>query len=291
VCKRSLILLLFERDFPLRPTSEVAKESLSVMLKKLVLVFFCAAYALCLNLSHFSYQSFTAAAQALPPLNYDIVYVRALRAGDNQVNYLPEALTPLLPEPGADLMLLHPNGSEEVLFAAGANGAVMDPSISFDGRSVVFAYFPNVKNSNSQRRADYSGIQLSREGADIYRIDLPTRKVTRLTQQEFSPNTGNGAIYDCSKQFQSNCPEVGVFNTGPAFLPDGRVVYTSTRDNYIPNKPSSHRAAHDAALGNGWRRQESTHDWAFQSGFSYASVCVEGRAHCVFDLGKYGCAR
>jgi uncharacterized protein (TIGR03437 family) len=210
------------------------------MLKKLVLVFFCAAYALCLNLSHFSYQSFTAAAQALPPLNYDIVYVRALRAGDNQVNYLPEALTPLLPEPGADLMLLHPNGSEEVLFAAGANGAVMDPSISFDGRSVVFAYFPNVKNSNSQRRADYSGIQLSREGADIYRIDLPTRKVTRLTQQEFSPNTGNGAIYDCSKQFQSNCPEVGVFNTGPAFLPDGRVVYTSTRDNYIPNKPKVH---------------------------------------------------
>lgn len=210
------------------------------MLKKSLLVFFCAAYVLFFLPYSFSPRSFTTSAQSLSPVNYDIVYVRALRSGDNQVNYLPEALTPLLPEPGADLMLLHADGSEEVLFAAGANGAVMDPSISFDARSVIFAYFPNVRNSNSQRRADYSGIQLSREGADIYRIDLPTRKVTRLTHQEFSPNTGNGAIYDCSKQYQSNCPEVGVFNTGPAFLPDGRVVYTSTRDNYIPNKPKVH---------------------------------------------------
>lgn len=210
------------------------------MLKKLLFVGFCAATVLVWFPAHFLPRSFTTSAQALPPVNYDIVYVRALRSGDNQVNYLPEALTPLLPEPGADLMLLHPNGSEEVLFAAGANGAVMDPSISFDARSVVFAYFPNVRNSNSQRRADYSGIQLSREGADIYRLDLLTRRVTRLTQQEFSPNTGNGAIYDCSKQFQSNCPEVGTFNTGPSFLPDGRIVYTSTRDNYIPNKPKVH---------------------------------------------------
>ncbi len=210
------------------------------MLKKLFLVFFCAANALFFLPASFPQTAFTTSAQALPPVNYDIVYVRALRSGDNQINYLPEALTPLLPEPGADLMLLHPNGTEEVLFAAGANGAVMDPSLSFDGRSVIFAYFPNVRNSNSQRRADYSAIQLSRDGADIYRIDLLTRKTTRLTNQEFSPNTGNGAIYDCSKQFQSNCPEVGVFNTGPAFLPDGRVVYTSTRDNYIPNKPKVH---------------------------------------------------
>ncbi|MBS1812226.1 MAG: PD40 domain-containing protein [Acidobacteria bacterium] len=210
------------------------------MLKKSLLVFFCAIYAFFLIPSYLPQQSFTTAAQSLPPVNYDIVYVRAIRSGDNQINFLPEALTPLLPEPGADLMLLHPDGSEEVIFAAGANGAVMDPYISYDGRSVTFAYFPNLKNSNSQRRADYNSRELSREGADIYRIDLPTRKVTRLTHQESSPNTGNGAIYDCSKQFQSNCPEVGVFNTGPAFLPDGRIVYTSTRDNYIPNKPKVH---------------------------------------------------
>ncbi len=210
------------------------------MLKKIILLAFCLSIIGYLCASFVPSSSFRVAAQSLPPVNYDIVYVRALRSGDNQINFLPEALTPLLPEPGADLMLLHPNGSEEVLFAAGVNGAVMDPYISYDARSVVFTFFPNVKNSNSQRRADYNLRELSREGADIYRIDLVTRKATRLTFQESTPNTGNGAIYDCSRQFQTNCPEVGVFNTGPAFLPDGRIVFTSTRDNYIPNKPKVH---------------------------------------------------
>ena len=82
-------------------------------------------------------------AQALTPLNYDIVYVRAPRYGDNNNTIWPEVTTPLLPDPGADLMLLHPNGSEEVLFAAGANGAVVDPYVAYDAKSVLFAYYPS----------------------------------------------------------------------------------------------------------------------------------------------------
>jgi uncharacterized protein (TIGR03437 family) len=173
------------------------------------------------------------AAQALPPLNYDIVYVRAPRYGDNTNTIWPEATTPLLPEPGSDLMLLHPNGSEDVLFAAGANGAVIDPYVSYDAKSVLFSYFPNVRNENEQRAGRNRG--LSRDGADIYRIELTTRRVTRLTTQELTPNTGNGANFDCTRS-QTNCPQIGVFNTGPAFLPDGRIVFTSTRDNFVPNK-------------------------------------------------------
>jgi uncharacterized protein (TIGR03437 family) len=172
-------------------------------------------------------------AQALPPLNYDIVYVRAPRFGDNTNTLWPEVTTPLLPEPNADLMLLHPNGSEEVLFTAGANGAVVDPYVSYDAKSVLFAYYPNVRNVNTQRAGRDRG--LSREGADIYRIELASRKVTRLTHQEFTPNTGNGANFDCTRS-QTNCPQIGVFNTGPAPLPDGRIVFTSTRDNFVPSK-------------------------------------------------------
>lgn len=173
-------------------------------------------------------------AQQLSPLDYDIVYVRALRHGDNTNSFWPDATTPLMPEPGADLMLLHPDGSEEVLFPAGANGAVIDPYISYDARSVVFSFFHNARNTNQQRGVNGEHA-LSREGTDIYRIDLATRSVTRLTFQEFTPNTGNTADFDCARQF-TNCPHVGVFNTGPAFLPDGRIVFTSTRDNFIPNK-------------------------------------------------------
>ena len=201
-------------------------------LKQLVLIV-CALFVW-LSYSNTPPAPIITSAQVLPPRAYDIVYVRAPRFGDNTNTIWPEVVTALLPEPNADLMLLHPDGSEEVLFSAGANGAVVDPYVSYDAKSVLFAYYPNVRtNLNTQRAGRDRG--LSREGADIYRIEIATRKVTRLTNQEFTPNTGNGANFDCTKS-QTNCPQIGVFNTGPAPLPDGRIVFTSTRDNFVPNK-------------------------------------------------------
>jgi Hydrazine synthase alpha subunit middle domain/Viral BACON domain len=205
----------------------------AAMIKKLVLILFSAFLVfICFP----SLLSPVITAQGLTPINYDIVYVRSPRPGDNANTFWSDAVTPLLLDAGADLMLLHPDGSEEILFNAGANGAVMDPYVAYDARSVVFAYFPNVRNANEQRGVN-SQHALSYDGADIYRVDLASRAVTRLTFQEFTPNTGNGADFDCSRS-ETNCPRVGVFNTGPACLPDGRIVFTSTRDNFIPNKMS-----------------------------------------------------
>jgi len=174
---------------------------------------------------------------AAGPVDYDIVYVRSPRPPDNQNSFWPDAITPLTPDPGADLILLHPDGSEEVLFSAGNNGAVMDPYVSYDAKSIVFAFYPNVRDVNPQRGLNNEKA-LSYAGADIYRIDIESRVATRLTFQEFTPNTGNKADFDCSRS-ESNCPKTGVFNTGPAWLPDGRIVFTSTRDNFIPNKMTS----------------------------------------------------
>lgn len=210
------------------------------MLKRSVMVAFVLVFLALSNpswLSRASGVACSASAQSLAAVDYDIIYVRVPRPGDNQNSFWPDAITPLVTDPGADLVLLHPNGSEEVLFAAGSNGAVIDPTVSFDATSVVFSYLPNVRNVNPQRGVN-SEKALSYDGADIYRIDLSTRAVTRLTFQEFTPNTGNGADFDCSRS-QSNCPRVGVFNTGPAFLPDGKIVFTSTRNNFIPNKMTS----------------------------------------------------
>jgi hypothetical protein len=200
-------------------------------MKKAVLLVFVT---LCLFEVGGALRQLAVSAQTVPEVDYDIIYVRAPRHGNNTNSFWPDAITPLFPEPGADLMLLHPNGTEETLFTAGADGAVVDPSVSYDARSVLFSYFPNARNVNVQRGLNATNA-LSRNGADIYRIDLTTRAVTRLTFQEFTPNTGNGANFDCTRP-GTNCPNVGVFNTGPAFLPDGRIVFTSTRDNFIPNK-------------------------------------------------------
>src|SRR5262249_52917097 len=64
-------------------------------------------------------------------LNYDIVYVRAPRsfkspAGKNVPTAWPEFGHPTRIDPGYDLMLLKPDGKEEVL-VEGGKGAVTDP--------------------------------------------------------------------------------------------------------------------------------------------------------------------
>src|SRR6266436_5878180 len=65
--------------------------------------------------------------------DYDIVYVRARRAGDKiHKRFYTDIATPVTLEPGADLMLLHPDGSEDLL-VKGGDGAVTDPVVSFDG--------------------------------------------------------------------------------------------------------------------------------------------------------------
>src|SRR3954452_7219406 len=60
--------------------------------------------------------------------DYDIVYVRAKRAGDTvHKEFFAEIARPVYMQPGADLMLLPPDGTEEVLVPAGDKGAVVDP--------------------------------------------------------------------------------------------------------------------------------------------------------------------
>src|SRR5687767_13393073 len=59
--------------------------------------------------------------------DYPIVYVRAKRAGDKvHKRYYTDFSQPVTMEPGADLMLLQPDGREELL-VAGGNGSITDP--------------------------------------------------------------------------------------------------------------------------------------------------------------------
>lgn len=118
-------------------------------------------------------------------VSYDIVYVRAPRYGDITFTKWPEVINPVQMEPGVDLMLLHPNGTEEVLFAAG-NGAVVDPVPSFDAKWVYFSYFPDVRTAQLNYQRSFA----PKGGADIYKINVATRQVVRLTQQKWEPPSG-----------------------------------------------------------------------------------------------------
>lgn len=162
-------------------------------------------------------------------VDYDIVYVRQPRYGNNNNTTWPEVSHPALLEPGADLMLLHPNGNEEVLVEAG-NGSVTDPFVSFDGQWIYYSYFYDPDNINTQRDLPFAG-------ADIFRIHVGTRQVQQLTFGEFTPNTGTG---NWNESNPVNPPNgfnylgYGIFNIGPAPLAGGKIAFTSNRNGFIP---------------------------------------------------------
>src|SRR5262249_3061004 len=147
--------------------------------------------------------------------DYDIVYVRAPR-GENGKGRWAEVGDPRTMEPGADLMLLHPDGREEVLVAVKPHESITDPFVSFDGQSVYYAKMHDA---------------LKHRGSDIYKIHVPTRQITRLTEQVFTPNTG---ATDWSK---TPLPSWGVYNLGPCPLPGGRLVFVSDRNAFKASNP------------------------------------------------------
>src|SRR5207253_2066808 len=131
--------------------------------------------------------------------------------------------SPVFMDAGGDLMLLHPDGKEEVLVTGGA-GSAADPMGSFDGEWVYYSFFHDLKKATI-----YQG---SAGGADIYKIHVKTRKIVRLTQQQFTPNTGAG---NWSSDYRTPKPgknhiDYGVFNMGPCPLPGGRVMFSSNRN-------------------------------------------------------------
>ena len=173
-------------------------------------------------------------ALALPAaaVSYDVVYVRQPRYGNNTNTTWPEVSHPARLDPGADLMLLHPDGSQEVLVAGGI-GAVTDPFVSFDGQWVYYSYFYDVRPSqgyNSQRGLPWAG-------ADIFRIHLASRVIEQLTFQEFTPNTGAGRFDESNPvdpPSQYDRLGYGILNLGPAPVAGGRIAFTSNRNGFVP---------------------------------------------------------
>src|SRR5262249_53659620 len=96
--------------------------------------------------------------------DYDIVYVRTPRNVGRKMMFA-EANHPVFMDAGGDLMLLKPDGTEEVL-VKGGDGSVTDPVVSFDGQWVYYALFHKIKD-------------LRASGSDLYKVHARTKKVVR----------------------------------------------------------------------------------------------------------------
>jgi hypothetical protein len=188
-------------------------------------------------------------ADTVHPLPYDLLYVRApyFGAGPESPNSVwPDTVRPLTPDPGAQLVRLRRDGVREVLFPLDryrslidtpahtplVAGSVADLNVSFDGKWVLFTWYHDLTRVNPQRG---DGPFLSLAGADLYKLNLTTGQLVRLTRQVLTPNTGNGARFTPGGD-GSNFPRIGVFNTGGTWAGGGRIVFTSNRNNFVPPK-------------------------------------------------------
>jgi hypothetical protein len=155
-----------------------------------------------------------------------------VRFGDEINTIWPEIFHPARMDPGADLVLLHPDGSEEILVDCDTCG-VTDPFVSFDAIWVYYSLFHDLTQLNTQRG------NLPTLGADIFRINLNSREIQQLTHGKFTPNTGNGNWDESNPLNPSseyNRLGYGILNLGPMPLPGNKLVFTSNRNGFVPTK-------------------------------------------------------
>src|SRR5262249_43410983 len=67
---------------------------------------------------------------------------------------------------------------------------------------------------------------LRASGSDLHKVHVRTKKVVRLTHGEYTPNTGVSG--------ELTTHPLGVFNLGPCPLPGGRLMFTSSRNGFVP---------------------------------------------------------
>ncbi|MBI2432670.1 MAG: hypothetical protein HYV26_07360, partial [Candidatus Hydrogenedentes bacterium] len=177
---------------------------------------------------------FAAEASGESPVDYSIIYIRMPRYGDEVHLVWPEVFHPARIQPGCLLILLYPDGRDEVLLDPG-DGAVTDPFVSFDGEWVYYALFHDVRPEVLNYQRGY----LSEAGADIFRIHIPTRRIEQLTFGEFTPNTGAGR-WDESNPVDPpegyNRLGYGIVNMAPCPLAGGQVAFVSNRNGFMPTK-------------------------------------------------------
>lgn len=166
--------------------------------------------------------------------DYDIVYVRTPRKGDKARSLWTEIAHPAIMDPGGDLMLLHPDGREEVLVKGGEDGSVTDPYVSFDGEWVFYSHLKGLKGTSQHGQPPFGG-------ADIYKIHVKSRKLVRLTHQEWTPNSGaaDWATDLCKPEKGKTWLNYRVLNMGPCPLPGGKLIFTSNRNAFKPPRHPS----------------------------------------------------
>ena len=129
-----------------------------------------------------------------------------------------------------DLVYRAPSGEERVLYDCSSRSsmeqacAAMDPAVSFDGRRVLFALF---EGSLKPYKFRFPAPILDPAAENKKQMFWATLPVKRLAAQQ-----SRLLIVDIDSGRVTTLPhEPKTFDSGPAWLSDGRIAFTSTRGN------------------------------------------------------------
>ena len=156
--------------------------------------------------------------------DYPIVAIRSERPDDETWVRFAEVMNPIH-HPVSDLVVIQPDGTEEVLVSGNGTDAILDPK-TLDGVNVFFARIYDVEDTVQGH------MPISKRGSDIFSIDIATGEITQWTDQTDEPLASFGFVTPNNHEPYNT----GVFNLGPQPLPDGRLVYTSNRRRIDPTK-------------------------------------------------------
>ncbi len=162
-------------------------------------------------------------------LNYDLVYVRypiVDTAKRNHQKYvsIPQGERAYPIAPGADLMLLHADGSERILVDCD-KCSVMDPFISYDGKTVYYSLIEEPKKSSASW---------------IFKIKLddPDYLPIQLTFDDGFDSTLYAGNRNQSKKYNQQFYR-SIRDMAPVPLADGRLMFTSNRSALTALNPGT----------------------------------------------------
>lgn len=160
-------------------------------------------------------------------LSHAIVYTRVTRTRGTHEVELPDGSLFTLESPDiwdtlpdtrrvfqgfnapGQLILRQADGSEQILydcFKSSQPCVPLDPMVSFDGRKVLFSVYRGERLESAGNRTTLPNQRLAAPlEAQLHVVDLDTGKVSPLQHKP------------------------GVFDVSPAWLPDGRIMFASTR--------------------------------------------------------------
>lgn len=125
-----------------------------------------------------------------------------------------------------DLVLAHPDGAQEVLYAcqgerpAGEVCAALDPAVSHDGKRIAFSVFRGEATHDEQRPAPQV-LHPDAQSGDLAVFELPNVGLDAVEARLHILDLATGVVTALP-----HVPET--FDSAPTFLADGRLVFTST---------------------------------------------------------------